>query len=154
MFVYLIILLYAFPSFADDCGQPFKTKNTEALVIGTGPFGLGFSQVISENFKTVIAFGRNQETARHLQNAKLSERQTDRLPGVILSPNIHPSLNLTLSSNKKIDLFILALPVSKIADFIEKNTPLLYKLSENNPDMGVLSLSKGFYSDKGNISVH
>ena len=143
MFIYLIILLYSFSSFADDCGQIFgiieQKKATEALVIGTGPFGLGFSQVISENFETVTVFGRNQETADHLQNG----RQTEQLPGVILSPNIQASLNLTLSLNKKIDIFVLALPVSEIASFIKKNASLLYKLSENNPDMSILSLSKG-----------
>ena len=121
-----------------------KKKATEALVIGCGPFGLAFSQVISENFETVTVFGRNKETAFQIQNKK----QTDRLPNVILSSNIQASLNLESSLNKKIDIFVLALPVLEIASFVKKKSSILSELFKNNPDMAILSLAKGFYCNK------
>ena len=137
-------------SFADDCSKAFKAKQwkaKQALIIGSGPFGFSFAQVISHNFEKVTVFGRNKKTDRQMKK----KQKVNHLPGVRLYKNIKMTLDLEPFLNKPLDMLVLALPVSEMAPFAKTHSSTLLELFKNNEDLPVLSLSKGFYFKKGNI---
>ena len=136
---------------AGDCYLSFadgaKPLDTEILVLGSGAFGLSFAQAISGNFKTIQVFARNAKTARQI----LTQKEIPPLPGVKLSSNIKPIMELEFFLNQAPQILILALPVLEIPAFIANHSGFFSELLKKQPELLIVSLSKGFYFKEGQI---
>ena len=151
----LFCFLSLFVSFPKNslgsCFVPFTNKPIaeQALVIGSGAFGLSFVQAISGNFKNITVFGRNQKTAYQI----LKGQPTDVLPGVPLSLNIKPTfkLNSFLKQSSPPEVIVLALPVTQIPLFAKTHSRFFSLMIKKHPELSIVSLSKGFYFKEGKI---
>ena len=130
-------------SFADGA-KPF---DKEILVLGSGAFGLSFAQAISGNFKTIRIFSRNAKTARQI----LIHKESPPLPGVKLSSNIKPTMVLEFFLNQTPQILVLALPVLEIPAFMDNHSVFFSELLKKQPELLIISLSKGFYFKEGKI---
>ena len=130
-------------SFADNA-KPF---DKEVLVIGSGAFGLSFAQAISGNFKTIRVFTRNIKSSHQI----LTQQKSALLPGIKLSSNIKPIMELEFFLNQAPQIIVLALPVLEIPSFVNKHSRIFSALIKKQPKMAIISLSKGFYFKKGQI---
>ena len=149
------LALFSFSAVAVDCKKLFNKQasfssayqnletsknNPLALIIGAGSFGLSFAQVISSNFKEVLVYARNPETVKKIKNF----RSNERLPQIKLSSNINAASKLDPLINRNLDMLVLALPFSQTSVFIDQHISSLIQIIQNNKDLALLSLSKGF----------
>ena len=148
--MFFFLIFFSFSSFAGDCKELFQKAspaihkdlktNKKALIIGAGSFGLSFAQVISPNFKEVLVYARNKKTVKKIQ----SFRSSERLSQIKLSSNINPSNQMDSFIDTDLDILVLALPFSQINAFVDQHYSPLIQILQNNKDLALISLSKGF----------
>ncbi len=150
-FAFCVLLLIApLYSPADLCKALFLPKNNnrpkKVLIVGAGAFGLSFAQVLSNNFRHIHVFVRNESVAHQIRQGKSSS-----LPDVELSSNIQPTLSLEPLLVQPLDIMVLALPVGDIVHFVRENSLFLSELIKKNRGLALLSLSKGLYFEEGRL---
>lgn len=115
-----------------------------ALVIGAGAFGTSMAQVISANFKTIIAKVRSKDVYESISKGENSIY----LPGQKIADNIVPALTWdeAFTDGKNFDLIVFGLPTSAIIPFCHENKDILSELLDRK--IPIISLCKGIDSEK------
>ncbi|PID97649.1 MAG: glycerol-3-phosphate acyltransferase [Actinobacteria bacterium] len=101
-------------------------------VLGTGAWGTTFAQILANNGKTVIMWGRNSETVDFIN----SHENSQYLPGIELPESLTATTDLS-SAVKGADLVAVAVPVAAIRSVLGQAQPYLSK------NVVIVSLSKG-----------
>lgn len=118
----------------------FKAK--KALIVGGGPYGTAFAQVLSNSFEEVVIITRSENIVNQINQSNKS----DKLPDIELAPNIKGTTQWEELSDSDFDLIALALPIQKLRKFLKANHDLLLPLLKDTP---VVSLSKGIDTETG-----
>lgn len=106
----------------------------KTVVIGSGSWGTGLAQVLTDNHRDVIVWGKDDQ---EINDIEVNHRNSKYFKDVVLNPEMHATTSIDVM--KDADVIVLSVPTIAIEDVCKQIYPILTK------KVIVVNTSKGFH---------